>query len=74
MYFWTHAWSGHALIQCGERVVEQNLYTKDPGWKPVHFALDSRSAQPVEVRATGVQDPRAQSPQVICFEAFSYQN
>jgi SAM-dependent methyltransferase len=72
IYFWTHAWSGHARIRCGGEVVEQNLYSKDPGWKPVHFVFDSEKSRQVEIRATERKDDRALSAQVIFFESLIY--
>jgi hypothetical protein len=53
-------------------VVEQNLYSKDPGWKPVHFVFDSEKSRQVEIRATERKDDRALSAQVIFFESLIY--
>ena len=70
--FWSHNWSGYALVQCGFRVVEQNLWTKDPGWKAVHFDMTRTHPEKVRIYALGRKDARAACPQVIFFEAFTY--
>jgi SAM-dependent methyltransferase len=72
IYFWTHAWSGRTRVRCGDQTVEHSLYSKDPGWKPVHFIFDSKEQHHVEIRATGERDERALAAQVIFFEALAY--
>jgi SAM-dependent methyltransferase len=72
LYFWSHNWSGYALVQCGFRVMEQNLWAKDPGWKPVHFDLTKTASEKIRVYSLGRKDERADCPQVIFFEAFTY--
>ena len=73
MYFSrTSTWSGYSRIQCEDQVVEQNLYSKDPGWKPVHFVFDSERPWPVEIRAMEKADNRALASQVIFFESLVY--
>ena len=70
--FWTHQWSGGAQVRCGEQLLECNLWSKDPGWKPVHFVLNSDRDTPVEISPTKKRDPRALASQVIFYEAFVY--
>jgi hypothetical protein len=43
--------------------LEQNLWAKDPGWKPVHFDVKTTSPQKVRIYALGRKDERAASPQ-----------
>lgn len=72
LFFWSHNWSGYTLVQCGFRVIEQNLWTKDSGWKPVHFDMAQTSPKKIRIYALGRKDERAACPQVIFFEAFTY--
>jgi hypothetical protein len=71
--FWTHQWSGCARMRCGEQLIEFNLWSRDPGWKPVHVVLNSHLDTPVEISPIGEKDPRALASQVIFYEAFVYQ-
>ena len=72
VFFWSHNWSGYTLVQCGFRVMEQNLWARDPGWKPVHFEMTKTLPEKVRIYALGRKDDRAVCPQVIFFEAFTY--
>lgn len=72
LHFWTHAWSGYVRVTCGQNSEEYSLFTKDPGWRPIHLKLNSRAHQALELRAAGRKDDRALSDQVIFFEAAHY--
>ena len=72
VFFWSHNWSGYTLVQCGFRVMEQNLWARDPGWKPMHFDRTRTGPEKVRIYALGRKDERAAAPEVIFFEAFTY--
>jgi hypothetical protein len=50
-----------------------NLYSKDLGWRPVHFASPAFTDVPVQIRPLGTRDERSLNHQVIFLEAFTYQ-
>ena len=70
--FCSHKWSGHAEITAGSETRTVNLYSRDLGWRPVHFAGEIADAVPVEIRPLGTKDERSLNTQVIFLDAFTY--
>ncbi|WP_336491705.1 methyltransferase domain-containing protein [Methylobacterium nigriterrae] len=67
---WCHRWSGVAQISADEAVAEVDLYTKVPGWRNWVSARPTREASLVTLAPTGRRNAKAESDQVIFFEAF----
>jgi SAM-dependent methyltransferase len=72
LYFWRHDWSGICSIHCGGEVVEQDLYSRDAGWKNVHCQFAEPASRTIEIRPTGKKDARSPGTEAIFFEAFTY--
>ena len=62
---WSHPWSGHARITCGEHEQIDNLYSHAGGCYRV--VLDNLSGDQLRIEPAGTRDPRSHDDQIILY-------
>jgi len=70
--FWSHRWSGHALLEFVDQCDRVDLYTLVPGWKNWICAKPTTGLSQIKVRPTMEKGPKSDNSQVIFFEAFTW--
>ena len=63
--FWSHPWSGHARIRCGDDEQIVNLYSHAGGCYRV--VMDGLDGDTLRIQAIGQRDPRASDDQIILY-------
>jgi tRNA (mo5U34)-methyltransferase len=73
VHFWTHPWSGDAIVEIDGVPQAVNLYSPVSGFKRVH--VGGLPPGPHHLRVTGSQnlDPRSHGNQVIFYQAIAYE-
>ena len=71
--FWSHPWSGHAVVEVDGQAQEINLYSAQGGFSRLHIGDLEPTAHRLCIRGSRVRDVRSQGDEVIFYQAIAYE-